>query len=391
MTETRTRATFAPPIPESKAWAQNTALPAHLPLLDFSQAAPASPPPGQMLDAMASAMTREPELHLYGPALGNPRLRAALAEKTAKLYNGRITPEQIAITSGCNQAFAAAIATLTSEGDEVLLPTPWYFNHKMWLDMSGVRAVPLTSGPDLLPSVSRARRLISPRTKAIVLVSPNNPTGLEYPPELIERFYLLARKTGIHLILDETYRDFRRSDGPAHQIFADPEWADALIHLYSFSKAYHLTGHRVGALATSEAMLTEVVKFLDTVTICPTGLGQKAALWGLENLDIWLTGERAEILARGDAVRQVFGKLQNRGWVLNGSGAYFAYATHPDAARHQNPAQVLLGETGVLALPASMFRPKDEAGVSTEFRIAFANADAAGIEEMGRRLADFSF
>lgn len=391
MSDTRTLATFAPPIPESKTWAANTPLPANLPLLDFSQAAPASPPPSVMLDAMAEAIRAEPSLHLYGPALGNPDLRAALAEKTTALYNGHVRPEQIAITSGCNQAFAAAIATLTGEGDEVLLPTPWYFNHKMWLDMAGVQALPLTTGPDLLPSVEHARTLISSRTKAIALVSPNNPTGLEYPPALIEQFYLLAREFGIHLILDETYRDFRQSETPAHEIFADPDWPHALIHLYSFSKAYHLTGHRVGAMASSAARLAEVVKFLDTVTICPTGVGQMAALWGLENLDDWLKDERAEILARGDATRWVFEGLKDKGWTLNSSGAYFAYATHPDAAKHDNPAQYLLGETGVLILPATMFRPGGEAGADTEFRIAFANADARGIEELGRRLADFSF
>jgi aspartate/methionine/tyrosine aminotransferase len=78
----------------------------------------------------------------------------------------------------------------------------------------------------------------------------------------------------------------------------DPDWDDTLIHLYSFSKAYRLTGHRVGAMVASEARLAEVEKFLDTVAICPPQVGQIAALWGMRNLGQWLAGERDEILAR---------------------------------------------------------------------------------------------
>jgi aspartate/methionine/tyrosine aminotransferase len=99
------------------------------------------------------------------------------------------------------------VATLAAPGDEVLLPTPWYFNHKMWLDMSGVRTVPLSQGAGLLPDPEEAARLVTARTRAIVLVSPNNPGGVEYPPTGAG----LPRPgagAGIALILDETYRDF---------------------------------------------------------------------------------------------------------------------------------------------------------------------------------------
>lgn len=391
MIPTRTRATFQPPISEAKAWVRDLDLPEHLPLLDLSQAAPADPPPMAMREMLAEQIVSNTGLHLYGPGLGLPDLRAALAEKTASLYNGIVRPEQIAITSGCNHAFASAIAAQTSEGDEVILPTPWYFNHKMWLDMSGVKAVPLSTGDDLTPSFEAARALITPRTRAIALVSPNNPTGVEYPHELLEAFYLLARETGIYLILDETYRDFRKSNSPAHEIFADPDWPEALIHLYSFSKSFHLTGHRIGAIATSAALLSEIGKFIDTVTICPTAVGQTAALWGLQNLDQWLLGERDEILKRGETARQVFEGLRQHGWEPKNHGAYFAYVAHSDAADHQNPARLLLQETGILILPAHMFRPEGEAGSTTEFRVAFANTGVEGIKEMGDRLADFSF
>ena len=388
---TRTSATFPPPILEAKSWLSQVQLPPEKPLIDLSQAAPALPPPVEMREAMAEAVLTDPSIHLYGPDLGHMPLRAALAEQTTRLYKGLVRPEQVAITSGCNQAFCAAIASLTDQGDEVILPTPWYFNHKMWLDQSGVTAVPLTTDASFLPDPDQARALITPKTRAIILVSPNNPTGAEYPPALIEAFYLLAREAGIHLILDETYRDFRASELPAHDLFADPDWPEAFIHLYSFSKAYRLTGHRVGAMITSVSRLAEVEKFIDSVTICPTGLGQAAALWGLRNLDEWLKGERLEILTRRQAAEEAFEPLKDCGWKLHSSGAYFAYASHVDATNTPNAALKILEETGLLMLPASMFRPQSDPAGASEFRIAFANIDAATIKEMGNRLETFRF
>jgi hypothetical protein len=105
-----------------------------------------------------------------------------------------------------------------------------------------------------------------------------------YPPALIRAFFELARARGLALIVDETYRDYLDSDAAPHDLFADPDWDDTLVHLYSFSKAYRLTGHRVGALMASEARLAEVEKFLDTVAICPPQVGQIGALWGMRNL-----------------------------------------------------------------------------------------------------------
>lgn len=387
----RTQSTFAPPIVESKKWALNTPLPDHLPLLDFSQAAPSTPPPAPMLEALAEAVRTRSDVHLYGPVFGSLDLREALADKTALIYGGVIRQEQVAITSGCNQAFAAVTASLTNEGDEIILPTPWYFNHKMWLDMTGVNAIALDTGPDLIPDPEIARQLITNKTRAIALVSPNNPTGMEYPPELIEAFYLLCREHGIPLILDETYRDFRVRNEAAHDLFADPDWPEGLIHLYSFSKSFHLSGHRLGAIIASVPLLNEIGKFLDTVTICPSGVGQAAALWGLENLDDWLEGERQEILRRGQAVREVFKGLETHGWTLLSSGAYFAYVEHPEAEKFENASHFLLSETGLLTLPATMFRPDNQLGTKTQFRIAFANLGTEGIRAMGERLKDFSF
>ena len=382
----RTSTTFSPPVMEARRWIDGVTFPDDRPLLNVSQAAPVDPPPPPLREAMAEALD-DPATHLYGPVLGLPTLRDEVARQWSESYGGQIDAGQVAITAGCNQAFATAIASLCGEGDEVLLPTPWYFNHKMWLDMSGVTAVPLPQGAGLLPDPAAAEAAITDRTRAIALVTPNNPGGVEYPPDLVMEFYAIARKFCIALILDETYRDFDSRTGAPHQLFTDPDWPETLIHLYSFSKAYRLTGHRVGAMIASRSRLAEAEKFLDSVSICAPQLGQRAALWGLQNLGQWLAGERAEILDRRAAIEEGFGRLADKGWRLLGVGAYFAYLEHPFAIPSDQLAPELVRRASVLMLPGTMFVPEGDPAGARQLRVAFANIDRSGIATLYDRLA----
>ena len=387
MSVTRTAATFPPPVMEARRWLEGVNHPADRPLINVSQAAPVDPPPEGLRQAMADAILSQDAAHLYGPVLGLPALRETLAAQISSHYDGTVAADQVCITSGCNQAFSATIAMLCAEGDEVILPTPWYFNHKMWLDMSGVTAVPLATGTDMLPTIDAARAVLTDKTRAIALVTPNNPAGVEYPAELVRAFLELAREAGIALIVDETYRDFDSRSGPPHDLFQDPAWDDTLIHLSSFSKAYRLTGHRVGAMVSSAARLAEAEKFLDTVAICPSQVGQIGALWGMENLGQWLAGERDEILARRAAITQNMPKLADKGWELLGLGGYFAYMKHPFSASSAELAPQLVRDAGILSLPGTMFYPEEDPAGARELRIAFANLDAAGISTLFDRLA----
>lgn len=386
MTLPRTATTFSPPIMEARRWLQGVDFSTR-PLINVSQAAPVKPPPPAMREAMAKMIVEQDDIHLYGPVLGLPDLRAELAAQWSFAYGGEIAAENVAITSGCNQAFAAAIATLCGEGDEVILPVPYYFNHAMWLDMSGVKTVALETGDSLIPNAETARTLITPRTRAIVLVTPNNPGGVEYPVATVQAFANLARAHGIALIIDETYRDFDSRSGAPHALFENPDWADTLIQLYSFSKAYRLTGHRVGAMIASVPRLAEAEKFLDTVTICPNQLGQHAALWGMRNLRDWLAGERLEILDRRAAIEEQFPRLAATGWTLEGCGAYFAYVRHPFDIASDDLARDLVAQVGVLTLPGTMFMPASHG--TQHLRIAFANVDRAGITALFDRLVTY--
>ncbi len=383
------RATDPPPVMEARRWMLGVTFPESRPLINVSQAAPVASPPLGLRQALAEAALNDPQAHLYGPVLGLPALREEIAAQWSRAYGGRIDAAQVAITQGCNQAFTAVMSTLAGPGDEVILPTPWYFNHKMWLDMSSVTAVALPTGQGLVPDAADAARLITPRTRAIVLVSPNNPGGVEYPAETLTAFASLARAKGIALVVDETYRDFDsrhslQTGGRPHDLFADPDWADTLIQLYSFSKAYRLTGHRVGAITASVARLAEVEKFLDTVAICPSQLGQIGALWGMQNLGDWVADERLEILARRDAMTSGFAALQ--GWRLLGCGAYFAYVAHPFDLPSDQVCKRLVSDCSILMLPGTMFQPMGSVEGRAQIRIAFANVDAAGIATLFARL-----
>ena len=380
-------ATFRPPVMEARRWLEGVSFAPERPLINVSQAAPVDPPPDPLRQAMAEALLNRSDAHLYGPVLGRPDLRAAVARDWSAAYGGTILPDQVAITQGCNQAFCAAIQTLAGPGDQVILPMPWYFNHKMWLDMQGIGAVGLRCGPGMIPEAEEAARLITGRTRAIVLVSPNNPSGAEYPAETLRAFRDLARARGLALIVDETYRDFDSRPGAPHDLFTDPDWGDTLIQLYSFSKAYRLTGHRVGAVIASRARMVEIEKFLDTVAICASQIGQIGALWGMEHLRDWLTGERAAILDRRAAMARGMAGLP--GWRVKGCGAYFAWAEHPFDLASPDLARRLVQEAGVLLLPGTMFMPAQDGEGARHVRIAFANVDADGIAALTDRLRGF--
>ena len=380
-------ATQRPPVMEARRWLEGVTFTPERPLINISQAAPIDPPPEPLRRAMAEAALNQPDAHFYGPVLGRSDLREAVARDWSRAYGGSIRPDEVAITQGCNQAFCAAIQTLAGPGDEIILPLPWYFNHKMWLDMQGIRTVGLHCGQGMVPDAEAAAGLITHRTRAIVLVSPNNPSGAEYPAETLRAFYDLARSRGIALIVDETYRDFDSREGAPHDLFADPDWGDTLIHLYSFSKAYRLTGHRVGALIASPARMVEVEKFLDTVAICAAQIGQIGAAWGMANMGEWLAGERAEILARRAAMAEGMAALP--GWRVKGCGAYFAWVEHPYDMASPDLARELVRQAGVLLLPGTMFMPEGDAEGARHVRIAFANADRAGIAALVERLRAF--
>jgi aspartate/methionine/tyrosine aminotransferase len=227
-------------------------------------------------------------------------------------------------------------------------------------------------------------KLIDERTRAIVLCSPNNPTGAIYPPSTLAAFHELARHRGTVLVLDETYKDFRADGGPAHDIFADGRWRDSFIQLYSFSKVFAMTGYRVGSLVAGPQILKEVEKILDCVAICAPHISQAAAHFGLVNLDAWKAEKITMIHGRADALRQAFAR-PDLSYALESVGAFFAYVRHPfQGMPAKAVAQHLAGEHDLLCLPGSMFGP----GQDDFLRLAFANVDAKVMPQVAERLVE---
>ena len=367
------------PITQVGRWKEAAA--PELPLIDVSQAAPTYPPARDLRDHIA-AVARSVATATYTDQQGVPELRVALARALTADYDAPVAVEQVAVTAGCNQAFCLAMMALTEPGDEVLLPLPSYFNHDMWLRSQDVAPVYLEPGPDMTPDPAEAAAAITDRTRAIVLVTPNNPTGAVYPPALIESFFELARNRGLALVIDETYREFREHSDPPHRLFTRADWSDTLIHLYSFSKAYCMAGYRIGCMATNPGLLRETLKIADCVALCPSHIGQLAATFCLEHLDAWKRKYRRTVRDRvAYAARRL--READTGFDVVSSGGYFVYLRHPFTDRSSaSVGRSLARDHGVLCLAGSMFGP----GQDRYLRLAFANVDLPAIDELVDRL-----
>ncbi len=373
----------APPIAEAMTWVKPGQR--NRELLNLCQAVP-SYPPAESLQAEIARLAMQPATSLYTDISGIPELRTALASHMAGDYQGKILLESVAITSGCNQAFCATLMALAQRGDNVVLPAPYYFNHQMWLDMLGVekRLIPAFADGRPYPLPQDAARLIDANTRAIVLCSPNNPTGAIYPPAIIEEFYELAKSANIALIVDETYKDFRPAPEPLHHLFGKRDWQETFVQLYSFSKVFALTGYRVGSIITGMSILSEVEKILDCMAICAPHISQRAALFGLATLGEWKQEKLLMMEHRRAELLKAFGHPALK-YELISSGAYFAYVKHPfEGQTAKSVAMRLAAENDVLCLPGSMFGPDQE----PYLRFAFANSPAEHMPVLIERLVE---
>ena len=371
-----------PPIPQAHAWVARYDL-SQGAALDLCQAVPGWATHPGVLAHLAEAAGAAGNAR-YGLINGDLALREAYAAEVSTRYGGSVAADQVAITAGCNQAFFLSMLAVARAGENVILPVPWFWNHQQTCSMLGIeaRALPCRAVDGFVPDLAAAERLIDAGTRAIVLISPNNPTGAVYGAAVIAGFLALCERRGIWLILDETYRDFLPAgQDRAHSLFAEADWAGHLIQLYSFSKAYCVPGARMGAVVAGAGLIGEFMKALDCLHICPQRPAQAALGWAIGALGPWREENRARINARADVVREVFAGLAD--WGLESVGAYFAYVRHPFGQPGMAVAERLAAEFGAVCLPGSAFG----AGQEQHLRIAFANADTDGLRALGGRLA----
>jgi aspartate/methionine/tyrosine aminotransferase len=378
--------TQEPPIAEAISWLKPERFGPDMPLIDVCQAVPGYPPVEALREHLSQAALDGANA-FYTDIEGIPALRQALATDVTSFYGGAVTADDVLITAGCNQAFMLSIMSLCEAGNSVLIPTPWYFNHKMTLDILDVKAIELPCLPAnaMVPDVSQAEALLQDHTRAIVLVTPNNPTGAIYSPRVINDFLDLAKRKGLALIVDETYRDFLPADmEKPHDLFATPDWREGgFVHLYSFSKVFAMTGYRTGAIIAKPSFISQVAKVMDCMAICAPSLGQVAAGYGLANLTDWRAQKRQLMDDRIKAFRDAMGKT-NSGYKIRSIGAYFAYVEHPyNDLDSMTVAKMLAEDKNFLCLPGSMFGN----GQDKLLRFAFANVDAEQMPDIVARLS----
>ena len=241
-----------PPVPSVLAWAKSYDG-SRGPLIDLSQAVPGYPAHPDMLAWLGEAAASTAYTG-YGAIEGEAVLREEYAAHVAALYDAAVTADNIHITSGCNQAFICTAMAIAGAGDTILMTNPYYFNQETTLSMLGINVelVPCDAGAGFLPEVDAITAALRPGIRALALVSPNNPTGAVYPPDLLARIHEACRAKGVWLILDETYRDFLPDASVApHGLLASEGWQESFIGLYSFSKSFCIPGHRLGSITSS--------------------------------------------------------------------------------------------------------------------------------------------
>jgi aspartate/methionine/tyrosine aminotransferase len=370
-----------PPIPSVQAWAKSYDG-AYGPLIDLSQAVPGYPPHPDLLKWLAEA-AGSPAYAGYGAIEGDQDLRTAYAAHLSEIYGAPLSADNVHLTAGCNQAFVATITAIAQAGDAVLMTNPCYFNHETTLQMMGIEPhyFPCHAENGFVPRVEDIAAALD-GVKVLALVSPNNPTGAVYPSDLLAEIFELCREKGVWLILDETYRDFiEPGAGRPHEIFDHADWRDNLVQLYSFSKSFCIPGHRLGAIAASEALIEQVAKVMDNLQICAPRAPQHAVAEGLPALVDWREENRLEIGLRAAAMRAAF--AGQNGWELQALGAYFAFVRHPfEGLTSAQAAERLAKKYGIVTIPGSYFGQ----GLEQHLRVAFANVDAEQIKLMGERL-----
>ena len=376
-----------PPISAVKAWLAGRTFPPERPLVDLCQAVPDYPPAAELI-AHLRPLLDDPMTSRYSPDEGLPEVREAVASWLARRYGAGPAASEVCLTIGASQAFWLALLTLCRAGDEVILQLPAYFDHPMALESLGIRAVyaPFDPASGGVPDLEVIERLITPRTRALLLVTPSNPTGAIIPPDVIAELYHLARRHDIALLLDETYNAFLPAGASPHPLFAEPGWQKHFIHIASFGKTYALTGYRAGALIAGADVIHQALKIQDTMAVCQPRLTQHAIAYGCTRLDGWVTANAAMMQHRHDRFVELFTAPGNP-FQLVASGAFFAWIRHPwPKLSGWEAARRLAFEGNLICLPGEAFGP----GMDPYLRLAFGNLPDGRIALAVERFREFT-
>ncbi|MHC4227653.1 MAG: pyridoxal phosphate-dependent aminotransferase [Planctomycetota bacterium] len=342
-------------------------------------------PPPQAVEAIQTFLA-DPENHKYKLVQGIPELLEVIEQKLEE-ENG-VSPDgsRIVVTAGANMGFVNAILAITDPGDEIILQLPYYFNHEMAVAIANCKAVCVLTDDDyqLQPEVISAA--ITDRTRAIVTISPNNPTGAVYSESDLRQVNEICRRNGIYHISDEAYEYFAY-DGAEH--FSPGSVAGTAGHtisLFSLSKAYGFASWRIGWMVIPEHLFMPVRKIQDTILICPPVISQWAAVGAMQAGRRYCR-DKQQITA--EIRRMVLDELANIAdlvTVPRADGAfYFLLRVHKDS----DPMELvrrLIEEHKVAVIPGMTFGMENKCYLRVAYGALYKDTAAEGIGRFVRGL-----
>lgn len=356
--------------------------------VSLGQGIPSFATPEHVVEAVARALRQDPAAGKYSLQPGMPELRRAAAELLrAEKGLPADAEREVAITVGGMEGLLCAMLTLVGPGDEVIVPEPFYPSH--------VEQILLAEGTPVFAPLRRAdwgldvdaiKAAITPRTKAIIISSPHNPTGAVWTKKDLEQVAELALGHGIFVICDDTYDALAYDDQAAFSLASLPELRHLLVGVFSFSKRFALTGWRVGFLWAREELLNQMLKIHDAAAICAPSVSQLAALASLAGPQEVYAGFKAALEERRNLICHRLDALGGRFSFVRPAGAFYVMAKaefpHVDS---RDLALRLIREARVITIPGGAFGPGGEG----HLRLSFGGAEAE-IETACDRLAAWS-
>jgi aspartate/methionine/tyrosine aminotransferase len=339
-----------PIIPVVAEWTRN--MPG---TLSLGQGMVSYPPPASALSAIRNFGTR-PEDNLYGSSLGDHRLLTLIEEKLR--HDNAICCTKgfsVMVTAGANQAFLNVLLAITDPDDEIILPSPYYFNQEMAIRMLNCKAVAVETDANYQLQLDLLRSAITEKTRAIVTVSPNNPSGAVYTEESLRAVNELCRQHGLYHISDEAYEYFTygkaRHFSPASIDNSDQH----TISLFSMSKAYGFASWRVGFVVFPKALLTSMLKVQDTNLICPPLISQHAAIGAMEVGSSYCKLELKKIQTVRDQLIKQLQPLNSMCDISNSEGAFYLLLKIHTTMNDMDLVKSLIDNYKVATIPGCAF------------------------------------
>jgi aspartate aminotransferase len=365
------------------------------PVIIFGAGEPDFPTPGYIVEAAQRACA-EPRFHKYTPTPGLPELRAAVAAKTARDSGLTIPASQVLITNGGKQAVYQTFAALLDPGDEVLVPAPYWTTYPESIALAGGVMVPVLTDEHsgYLTNVADLESHRTERTKALLFVSPSNPTGAVYPPALVAEIGQWAARAGIWVITDEIYEHLVYGSARFTSMPVEvPELADRCVVLNGVAKTYAMTGWRVGWMIGPPDVIKAASNMQSHATSNVCNVAQAAALAAVSG-DLSAAGEmRTAFDRRRQRMTAMLNEIPGVNCPLP-EGAFYCYPSMKGVLGRRiadrqidtsaQLAELLLDEAEVAVVPGEAF------GTPGYFRLSCALADAdleEGLTRMGKLLA----